>query len=90
MNDKMSQAISLAKILIGNHPTVTDAQINKAIDDLSNIPGYTDINKAELHSELLSLYSVKIDAIQILDKRESRAPWLKAFKAEDKSQWLFW
>jgi len=39
---------------------------------------------------LLSMYSVKIDTFQILEGRERREPWLKDFRANQKSKWEFW
>ena len=89
MSDILS-AIDICRSLIGNKTTATDDEITSAIDNITCMPMYKDVDRILLKDELLALYSVKVGDIQILEGKERRTPWLKAFKAERQSQWKFW
>ena len=69
---------------------MSDDEINQAISDVTSIPMYAGLDKTELKKSLLAIYNVKVDTYQILEGRDARIPWLKEFKAERQSEWLFW
>ncbi|OUO50611.1 endonuclease [Bacteroides sp. An279] len=87
MNDK---AINICQAIIGFKLGVSDDEINQAISDVTSIPMYAGLDKTELKKSLLAIYNVKVDTYQILEGRDARIPWLKEFKAERQSEWLFW
>ncbi|MDR0941308.1 MAG: Z1 domain-containing protein [Bacteroidales bacterium] len=88
MNDNYQTAIEICQVIIGRIASVTDSEINDAIVNATKIFPSVDVEK--LKNDLLSMYSVKIDTFQILERRERREPWLKDFKANKKSKWEFW
>ena len=90
MNELNDKAINICQAIIGFKLGVSDDEINQAISDVTNIPMYAGLDKTELKKSLLAIYNVKVDTYQILEGRDARIPWLKEFKAERQSEWLFW
>ena len=88
MNDNYQIAIEICQSIIGRKASVSDNEINDAIIKVKMLYPTTDV--VRLKNDLLSMYSVKIDAFQILEGRERREPWLKDFRANQKSKWEFW
>ncbi|MBK5719543.1 Z1 domain-containing protein [Dysgonomonas sp. Marseille-P4677] len=88
MSDNYQIAIEICQSIIGRKTSVTDDEINEAIVKVKII--YSDVDAVKLKNDLLSMYSVKIDTFQILEGRERREPWLKDFKANQKTKWAFW
>ncbi len=73
MNYIISSAIDIYRKIIGEKTTATDNEIASAIDNITYMPMYRDVDRAILKDELLSLYSVKVGDIQILEvKNEER------------------
>lgn len=90
MNELNDKAINICQAIIGFKLGVSDDEINQAISDVTSIPMYAGLGKTELKKSLLAIYNVKVDTYQILEGRDARIPWLKEFKAERQSEWLFW
>ena len=90
MSELLAQAVNICRQLIGEKLTPEMSEIEDAIANVAFMPKFKNINKSELKDLLLSLYTTKVDTFQILEGKERREPWLKTFKAEQKSQWLFW
>lgn len=90
MNELNDKAINICQAIIGFKLGVSDDEINQAISDVTSIPMYAGLDKTELKKSLLAIYNVKVDTYQILEGRDARIPWLKEFKAERQSEWLFW
>ena len=90
MNELNDKAINICQAIIGFKLGVSDDEINQAISDITSIPMYAGLDKTELKKSLLAIYNVKVDTYQILEGRDARIPWLKEFKAERQSEWLFW
>ena len=88
MTDNYQVAIEICQSIIGRKASVTDSEINDAVVKVKMI--YSDVDAVKLKNDLLSMYSVKIDTFQILEGRERREPWLKDFRANQKSKWEFW
>ena len=90
MNELNDKAINICQAIIGFKLGVSDDEINQAISDVTSIPMYAGLDKTELKKSLLAIYNVKVDTYQILEGRDARISWLKEFKAERQSEWLFW
>lgn len=90
MNELNDKAINICQAIIGFKLGVSDDEINQAISDVTSIPMYAGLDKTELKKSLLAIYNVKVDTYQILEGRDARIPWLKEFKAERQSEWIFW
>jgi hypothetical protein len=88
MSDNYQVAIEICQSIIGRKASVTDSEINNAVVKATML--YSDVDAVKLKNDLLSMYSVKIDTFQILEGRERREPWLKDFRANQKSKWEFW
>ena len=88
MNDNYQVAIEICQSIIGRKASVTDSEINEAVSKAKIL--YSDVDTVKLKNDLLSMYSVKIDTFQILEGRERREPWLKDFRADQKTKWEFW
>ena len=88
MNDNYQVAIEICQSIIGRKASVADSEINEAVVKTKML--YPDVDTVKLKNDLLSMYSVKIDTFQILEGRERREPWLKDFRADQKSKWEFW
>ena len=90
MNELNEKAINMCQAMIGFKPGVSDGDIDTAISTVTSLSMFAGLNKIELKKSLLSIYNVKVDTYQILEGRDARIPWLKEFKAECRSEWLFW
>jgi hypothetical protein len=88
MNDNYQIAIEICQSIIGRKASVADSEINEAVVKAKML--YPGIDAVKLKNDLLSMYSVKIDTFQILEGRERREPWLKDFRANQKSKREFW
>ena len=90
MNELNEKALNMCQAMIGFKPGVTDSDIDTAISTVTSLPMFAGLDKIELKKSLLSIYNVKVNTYQILEGRDARIPWLKEFKAERRSEWLFW
>lgn len=88
MNEDFLIAIKICQSIIGLKTSVIDSEINNAVEKTISI--YPNIDKETLKNEILSLYSIKVDTYQILEGKERREPWLKEFKAQKITDWVFW
>ena len=79
MPDDLTRALNMAKAFIGIRSDVTDDDILNAVNVVhSAMPG---IDSDRVRDMLLECYTTRITDYKILDVKESRKPWLKAFKA---------
>lgn len=90
MSELLAQAVDICRKLIGEKTTPEINEIEAAITNITYMPLFKDIDKSILKDMLLSLYTTKVDTFQILEGKERREPWLKAFKAAQISKWSFW
>ena len=67
---------------------ITDQDIITAVNQATMI--YPDVDKDLLKNSLLANYATQIDDFKILEGRERRMPWLKEFKADQRTDWDFW
>ena len=90
MSELLAQAVDICRKLIGEKTTPEINEIEAAITNITYMPLFKDIDQSILRDMLLSLYTTKVDTFQILEGKERREPWLKAFKAAQISKWSFW
>ena len=90
MSELLTQAVDICRKLIGEKNTPEINEIEAAITNITYMPLFKDIDQSILKDMLLSLYTTKVDTFQILEGKERREPWLKAFKAAQLSKWSFW
>ena len=90
MSELLTQAVDICRKLIGEKNTPEINEIEAAITNITYMPLFKDIDQSILKDMLLSLYTTKVDTFQILEGKERREPWLKAFKAAQISKWSFW
>lgn len=89
MNMELYQkAIEVCRTLIGIKTSVVDDDIDNAVNNV--ILMYPNLSKDILKTKLMSIYSVRVEPMQILEGRDRRKPWLMAFKSEGTSKWSFW
>ena len=86
--ESYQKAIEVCRTLIGIKTTVTDEDIDNALNNV--VLMFPNLSKDVLKTKLMSIYSVRVEPMQILEGRERRKPWLMAFKAAETSKWYFW
>ena len=86
--ESYQEAIKVCRTLIGLKQSVTDNDIDTVVNRVSLM--YPSLNKEILKTKLMTIYSVRIEPMQILEGRERRRPWLMAFKADETCKWPFW
>ena len=86
--ESYQKAIEVCRTLIGVKTSVTDEDINNAVNRV--VLMFPNLGKDVLKTKLMSIYSVRVEPMQILEGRERRRPWLMKFKAAETSKWSFW
>lgn len=86
--ESYQKAILVCRTLIGIKSSVTDEDIDKAVNRV--VLMFPNLRKDVLKTKLMSIYSVRVEPMQILEGRERRKPWLMAFKSEETSKFSFW
>lgn len=86
--ESFQKAIEICRTLIGIKNPVTDEDIDNAVNNV--VLMFPSLGKEVLKTKLMSIYSVRVEPMQILEGRDRRRPWLMAFKAEETSKWPFW
>ncbi|MCL1969704.1 MAG: Z1 domain-containing protein [Bacteroidetes bacterium] len=87
----IEKAINICRAIIGEKSSVTDNEINNAIEQCLSMPLFSSTDKNQLHIELLRLYNVRQEEYKMLFDSERNTPWLLDFKANhQKGDWKFW
>ena len=86
--ESYQKAIEVCRTLIGLKNVVNDTDIDEAVNKVVLV--FPSLNKEVLKTKLMSIYSVRIDPMQILEGRERRRPWLMAFRVSGECNWPFW
>ena len=86
--ESYQKAIEVCRTLIGIKTSVVDVDIDNAVNSV--VLMFPNLSKDVLKTKLMSIYSVRVDPMQILEGRERRKPWLMAFKSAESSKWSFW
>ena len=88
MQDHFNTAYNIAEEILKSMAPITDQDIITAVNQATMI--YPDVDKDLLKNSLLANYATQIDDFKILEGRERRMPWLKEFKADQRTDWDFW
>lgn len=88
MQDHFNTAYNIAEEILKSMAPITDQDIITAVNQATMI--YHDVDKDLLKNSLLANYATQIDDFKILEGRERRMPWLKEFKADQRTDWDFW
>ena len=87
----IEKAKNMCRSLIGEKISVTDLEIDNAIEQVMYMPFFDGIDIVQLKNELLSTFRVRVDLFKILEGKERREPWIKDFKANHAANhWAFW
>ncbi|CDN31927.1 Endonuclease [Mucinivorans hirudinis] len=87
----IDKAITMCRLFIGEQTTITDHDIDSAINNIISMPVYAEVDKTKLKAALLEMYRVRIDSFKILEAKERREPWIKSFKSKHPiTHWQFW
>ena len=87
----IEKARNMCRSLIGEKVSVTDVEIDSAIEQVMYMPFFSGIDTTQLKNELLSTYRVRVDLFKILVGKERREPWIKDYKANHSAEyWAFW
>ena len=86
--ESYQKAIEVCRTLIGLKDSITDNDIDSAINNV--VLMFSTLSKEVLKTKLMTIYSVRVEPMQILEGRERRKPWLMAFKASETCKWPFW
>lgn len=88
MQDHYNTAYNIAEEILKSMASIKDQNIITAVNQATMI--YPDVDKDLLKNSLLANYATQIDDFKILEGRERRMPWLKEFKADQRTDWDFW
>ncbi len=84
----IDDAIRTARTKLPQISSVTDEQIERALDQVMADPDYAGLDRNQLKREIESIYSVRVEDYRIIEREERRLPWLNVKKAE--INWNFW
>ena len=87
----IDKALTICRAITGEKASVTDDEINSAIEQCLSMPLFAAVNREQLHIELMRLYNVRQEAYKMLFDSERNTPWLLDFKSKrQKNDWKFW
>lgn len=84
----IQQAIRAIRILLPASSSVTPQEIEDAVTQILFVPSFSEIEKATLIREVQAIYNIRMDEFRIIEKEESRLPWLNDQKTS--INWNFW
>jgi hypothetical protein len=84
----IQQAIRTIRILLPTNVSVTLPQIEEAVNQILHIPNFSGIDKDTLIREVQAIYNIRMDDFRIIEKEESRRPWIIDKKGS--IEWNFW
>lgn len=84
----IQQAIRAIRILLPASSSVTPQQIEDAVSQILFVPSFATIDKEALIREVQAIYNIRMDDFRIIEKEESRLPWINDKKTT--IDWNFW
>lgn len=84
----IQQAIRAIRIFLPASTSVTPEQIEDAVTQMLHVPNFAAIDKATLIREVQAIYNIRMDEFRIIEKEESRLPWINDKKTS--IEWNFW
>lgn len=82
------QVIKTIRTLLPTTSSVTNQQIEEAVDIALMIPMYKGLDRNYLIREVESLYNIRMGDFRIIEDEERRNPWIGNAKAD--ISWSFW
>lgn len=83
-------AIRTIRTLLPPSGSITSAEIEEAVNSVLNIPRFKELDKQMLIREIESLYRIRQDDYQIIEKEERRNPWLNEKRSQIDFKNGFW
>ena len=74
--------------MLGDVTSVTRKQIEERVEQVLQMPDFSNLDRKQLIREIESIYSVRVEDYRIIEREERRIPWLNAKKAN--INWNFW
>ena len=93
MINEFDSALRMTHGLLLAYDHVTEEHINEAVEQIRLLQlggGLQSVDLDVLKAKLMEMFHATIEHARILEGKERRMPWLRAFKAEEKSNWHFW
>ena len=93
MINDFESALRMAQSLLLNIDNVTEENIDEAVDPirmLQQVGGFQSVDLNVLKAKLMEMFHATMDHARILEGKERRMPWIKTFKAEERTNWHFW
>ena len=93
MINEFDSALRMTQGLLLAYSNVTEANIDEAVAQIRMLQqggGLQSVNLEVLKAKLMEMFHATMDHARILEGKERRMPWLREFKAEDRSNWHFW
>ena len=93
MINEFDSALRMTHGLLLAYDHVTEEHINEAVEQTRLLQlggGLQSVDLVVLKAKLMEMVHATIEHARILEGKERRMPWLRAFKAEEKSNWHFW
>lgn len=84
----LQQAIRTIRTLLPPSNSVTNQEIEDAVNIAITIPHYAGLDRDSLIREVQSIYNIRIDEFRIIESNERRVPWITDKKAS--ISWSFW
>jgi hypothetical protein len=84
----IQQAIRAIRVILPASSSVTPQQIEDAVTQMLYVPYFASIDRDTLVREVQAIYNIRMDEFRIIEKEESRLPWINEKKA--KVDWKFW
>ena len=93
MTNEFDSALRMTRGLLLAYDHVTEENIDEAVDQIRMLQkggGLLTVDLNTLKWRLMEIFHATMERARILEGKERRMPWLKAFMAEEKSNWYFW
>jgi hypothetical protein len=84
----LQNAIRTIRTLLPSSGSVTQEEIENAVNMVLAMPVYKEIDKGILTRETQSVYNIRMDEFRIIESHERRKPWLIDKKSS--VHWNFW
>lgn len=83
-----NEAIRIIRIMLGGNFSVTRDEIEAKVNQVLEIPDYSNCDRDQLIRDIESIYNVRVDDYIIIEKEDRRLPWLGEKRAA--IDWSFW
>ena len=82
------RVIKTIRTLLPFTGSITQQQIEEAVNNVLMIPMYSGFDKDVLIREIEALYNIRMNDFRIIEASERKMPWINTEKASIK--WNFW